>query len=372
MWEGRVAIDIRGPAGRQISSTVSFFERRSKEATLRKRLPTLPISSAAIQWREHFERYFRADKNVQVHYDPAQSCLIEFNADELGTFSLICEREFSPLRWIVRRKGREYELSLQDESGLGAPAHVTMFNFAEPDIPIRMVPPKISSPYLVPESGGLYRAHTDKYECAIIVAPVRKLQELKSNSQVRHGPRSAKTLEDLLVLIQLWSQARDTGLFSAARRQSVIVALQQEIFATISVGTGKPGPASRSNLTAQVTHDCVSFASLQTKDRVERFISAVQNTLHLQVVGHTAAGTPLRSEYEPDYPNWLCEFALRLASSPQTVQGWAGTNLRRGLQRLIETPDLARAAWLLVLAIDRYQQGSPAASVRQPVRWEWS
>jgi hypothetical protein len=399
MWEGRVGMDIRGPTGREITPTISLFERRATAPSVRKCLPVLPIPAGATEWRAHFEKYFRADKQVQNHYDPAQTCLIELSADELGTFSLVCEREFSPLRWITRRKGREYELTLVDDSGSTPAPEVIMFDFAKPDFPVQIDAGKFSSGYSVPASGGLYWAYTGKYESAVIVSPVVQkptLQELGVNSQVRRGPRSVKTLEELLVLIQLWSRARHTGLFSAARRQSVLLALLQEVFATIA-GEKKTGAIPQKNasgarqaskraitssrqgnsLAAQLLRNHESFAALETKERVARFASLVRDTLGLRdarlvVVGQSASPVRLlRRAAGPNDPDWLCEFALRLASSPESLQTWAGSSFRGALQRLIEMPDLARVARLLVLAVDRDRQVSAAASGRQYRGWEW-
>ena len=381
IWEGRATIDIRGPTGRQIVPTISLFERRSTLPTLRKRLPALSIPADATDWRAHFEKYFRAAKDAQNHYDPAQSCLVELKADELGTLSFTCEREFSPLRWIVRRTGRDYGLSLQDDSGSAIRATVIMFDFAKPDMPVPIDAAKLSSGYSVPASGGLYWAYNDSYDCAVIVAPVAQkltLQELNIKPEVAHAPRSVATAENLLSLIKLWSRARDTGLFSAARRQTVVAALLQKLFVTIGGEKGERMPSPKKSvgnrLAVQLLRDCPILARLGTKDRVIKFASIARNTLQLRVpppvvVGRSVRGKLLRKIYGPEHPDWLCELALRLASSPETVHAWAGTNLRGGLQRLIGTPDLARAARVLVLAVD--QQASASTLNQQHRGWEW-
>jgi hypothetical protein len=352
-----------------------------------------------MEWRAHFEKYFRGAKDIQDHYDPAQTCLIELNAGELGIFSLKCEREFSPLRWIVRRKGREYELSLLNDSGSASPANVVMLDFAKPDSPVQMEVTNFTSGYSVPASGGLYWAYTGKYECAVIVSPVTQkptLRELSVQTQVRHGPRSVETVESILVLIKLWSRARDTGLFSAARRRSVLLALLQEVFATIGGERAErmPQPEMRSGashtskrasmgkrhkntLAAQLLRDCPVFAAMETKDRVVRFSSIAKDILRLRdaplvVVGRSVRGKLLRKVKGPEDSDWLCEFALRLASSPDTLNTWAGRDLRSGLQKLIEMPDLAQAARLIVLAIDRHRHASPMVSASRSRDWEWA
>ena len=114
-----MAIEIRGPIGREVVPTISLFERRASTASVRKRLPPLSIPANAETWRVHFEKHFRDSKDVQSLYDPAHTCTLELSAEELGTFFLKCEREFTPLRWIVRRRKSGYELSLLDDRGSG-------------------------------------------------------------------------------------------------------------------------------------------------------------------------------------------------------------------------------------------------------------
>ena len=58
---------------------------------------------------------------------------------------------------------------------------------------------------------------------------------------------------------------------------------------------------------------------------------------------------------------WRAEFALRLASAPETLRPWAGDRLDEGLRFLLATPAVARAARFLVLASERAWED----------RWEW-
>ena len=67
---------------------------------------------------------------------------------------------------------------------------------------------------------------------------------------------------------------------------------------------------------------------------------------------------------------WLVELALRLASDPAGARQWAGPELRSGLNHLMDSPSLPRAARLTVMATDLYvPPGSPSGDLYAGWRW---
>ena len=123
LWEGRVAVSLQGPSGRTTGCRVSLFEREGESPTISKRLPKISIPLMAGEWRAYFERYFqgppsaRQKKKTQEAYDISRICQLEFDADELGAFTVRFEREFTPLRWVLRRHGAKSILALLDDTG---------------------------------------------------------------------------------------------------------------------------------------------------------------------------------------------------------------------------------------------------------------
>ncbi|MGH8546428.1 MAG: hypothetical protein ACREX3_23000, partial [Gammaproteobacteria bacterium] len=97
---------------------------------------TLPVDNH--EWLIHFEKFFRRLPEVQNAYDFSQSCVIELSAEELGAFSLVCEREFLPLRWAVRRSGDSYTITLIDDRGSETPSRVSRYTFEAPDSRIKL------------------------------------------------------------------------------------------------------------------------------------------------------------------------------------------------------------------------------------------
>ena len=72
----------------------------------------------------------------------------------------------------------------------------------------------------------------------------------------------------------------------------------------------------------------------------------------------------------PGTSMWLAELALRLASNPGSVEGWAGSDLRSGLNRLMESPSLFRAARFAVLATQPFfSSGVQSGDLYAGWRW---
>ena len=67
---------------------------------------------------------------------------------------------------------------------------------------------------------------------------------------------------------------------------------------------------------------------------------------------------------------WLVELALRLASDPGGAGQWAGPELRSGLNHLMDSPSLPRAARFAVIATDMHvRPGSLSGDIYAGWRW---
>jgi len=133
---------------------------------------------------------------------------------------------------------------------------------------------------------------------------------------------------------------------------------------------------SEMGLGAALTTKRAELVNATIGERVSRLASLTKTFLDLStssgsliVVEHR--GTIIRRLADRDNLAWLCEFALRLASSPEGITEWAGEHLNDGLVRLFEVPALARAARFLVLAIDLEARSGPAEEERLYAGWDW-
>lgn len=362
-WEGRVDVTLRGPADRNVKCRVSLFESDGDVSTVTKQLPPMRLPVATDGWRAHFEKHFRKTREAENSYDIARICELEFTADELGAFTLRCERDFTPLRWAVRRRGQGYFVRLLDDSGADARPEVTCMAFETPCIEERI---EITSEYDVPETGGLYVARMPGFIAGIIVPPmIRGLADLGCVSHVEGGTRSIESITRILEIASLWGRARLPGDFlSTIRRRGVLIALARYVAkllggdtwakAEITACNEDGGMAVLKNAISKrheeigvgsvLARDYGDLALITCNERVRR-LSSLASKFHLL--------QPPSSAHELG-AEWLSELALRLASDPVGVEAWAGESLRVGMARLMDAPTMARAARFLVLATDHH------------------
>ncbi len=219
LWSGRVSFELQGPPVRQVSGQLSFFQKRIGAAsTFQRQLPVLLLPVDPATWRSYFSK-IQQNEAIQNAYDNAARCELTFNAGEIGQFSLVCERESIPLRWMLRWENHGYVLQLQDDTG-GSTATTVAYDFMKPDLPVPMNSTDfIQTGFRVGPQGGLYVAKNSRYRSGVVVPPVlRSLTELRLEPELAKRSRSGEAVGDLLSLMELWSDARVTGnLLSCGR-----------------------------------------------------------------------------------------------------------------------------------------------------------
>lgn len=399
LWEGRAVIVVRGPAGRQARCRVKMFVRAGEAPSFERQLPpvTLPLSNE--EWTSHFETHLKKEKDAQRAYDDSHVCEVEFSADELGVFTLQCEREFTPLRWSLRRGSSGFIARLLDDAGTGVPV-LERYPFERPTVGEKL--PQ-GAEHTAPRTGGLYAATLGDFKAMIIVPPIVKgLADLQCEPRFDERERTPAAVSRLLSFARLWAGARLSGdLIAGARQRAVIRAITAHVFAvvgghsweraetniaernglaelkrSISQNRLEAGIGAKLHLDAEKLTDAspdrraASLASL-----AESFRIVTPSASQREFVGRSSSRgvTVLRRAQGvgPEHPTWLAEFALRLASDPMTLDAWAGEHIDASIKKLLDVPTLARAARFLVLAVDQ-QKKSLTAAGEFYAGWGWS
>jgi hypothetical protein len=379
LWEGRIEFTLWGPADRNVKCTVSLFEMDGDVSSVTKQLPPLRLPITTDTWRGHFEKHFRRTREAEHFYDTARTCELKFAADELGAFTVRCERDFTPLRWAIQRRHQGYFIRLIDDSGSERQPEVKRVAFETPYAGQDL---GFAPEYDVPEPGGMYVARIQEFTTAIIVAPMRihGLADLGYKPQLIEEERSVDTVLRILTFTRFWGHARLSGsILSSIRQREVLQFLTYQIFrilggnkwskvenALCKGGKGidvyKKVMSTQSNETALIealTRDFRTFVPAEPRKRVREFTILSMRFLSLQKAPTKEIkidGTTIRRRRPGNYqnPEWLSELALRLASNPEDVEAWAGEELQSGVTRLLQVPTMARAARFLALSIERH------------------
>ena len=394
LWDGEIEILLRGPQNRDVVCRVSLLERNGEATILAKELPPVKLPVSPADWKMLFHRRFRDREDVQEAYDRANVCVLEFGVGELGSFTLRCERPFTPLRWALRREGKGYTVRLHDDSGHTEQATITRAAFETP-CNEREVP--FEAEVHVPDRGGMYIARTPSHIAAIIAPPVLPpgfgFSALGLNPEIERRVRSPDSAMRIVEIAGLWSRARLPGnLLAAFRRQKVLTALVSELFRLVcgdnwsraeeeADPTGRDARAlealswaitrniAEAGPGASLLRDAEMIASYDCGRRVE-YLASLASTHRLlperiQRMASGQVGSPGLGS-----PMWLAELALRLASDPGSAESWAGSELRPGLNPLMEFPSLPRAARFAVLATQPFlSSGLQSGDLYAGWRW---
>jgi hypothetical protein len=394
LLRGTVSLELYGPIGHQVQVTARFFGKNATDPigrhTFTLSLPVKPSSG-----RAYLARLSR-QADLQPGFDFGQSCRIDLNAGELGTFSAICEREFTPLRWVVKKTAGAYLLSLSDDSGASEPASISQYEFGFPD---RAIPIKETvEDYRIGPSGGLYVARGHVGRCSIVF-PHEITGTLRSFADIgrtiiepkfRSQPLSIENLENELAIFRLWIEARTTGsMVALLARQRVLRTHTAHMFgmiggplwakAEISYQSNPSSADAPQRLSKAVTdlanvrqkleHQYQTMKNASPTEHAGRLSDALGNLI-MRVPSTSNVG---RYGVLSKSPRWQAEFALRFASAPETLEHWTHDWFLAGLKGVINNPTLARAARFIVLttsnylqSTDRREEGSVYAG------WDWT
>ena len=388
LWEGDVDVLLRGPRNQKVMSRVSFLDRNEGDVILAMDLPPVRLPVSPEDWKNHFDNRFRDREAVQEAYDRANVCVLEFGVGELGSFTLRCERPFTPLRWALTRHGRNYVAQLYDDSGHTEQPAISVVAFESPCIE-QEVP--YTNRIHVPDHGGMYIARTQTHTAAIIAPPVLTpglgLNALAFNPEIERRGRSAGSAMRLIKVSAVWSRARLSGkLLSVFRRQKIMDALTREICRLVcgdnwamaeevidptGEDSGTLGNLARSisrshfeaDAGVSILRDAEMIASYDCGSRVDYLVSLAAT--------HRLLPERIRQIESGQFsPMWFADFALRLASDPAAAEGWAGSDLRSGLNQLMESPSFFRAARFAVLVTQPFHSsGDQSGDLYTSWRW---
>lgn len=381
-WEGKLGVEILGPPGRKVRTTVSLYERQSFEPTYRKTLEPLVLPVDSATWKGHLEHHVTRVAEAQEHYDLAQRSVLEWSADEFGHKAVTLEREFTPLRWSVRRTASHYCLRLVDDTGAPGSASIEHYPFECPD-----QRQTVEAPGQAFESdvrGGLFSASRGGLSSSVVVAPSTgptiPLEALQFRAVASAVTRTEEAMESRIRLALKWSQARVRGhILALTRRRAVVQTLLRGLFEALgganwglaeqrfSTSVSEPTMQDLKRAITCKPHQAGLGAKLLL-DR-ERLMSSSpdERALELAESAKTYLVLPLG---KPELVA-LSQFALRVASCSRTIELSSPEEMRASFSLLLDCPALARAARFLVLVGEQTLPARPLGGGAIYQGWDW-
>lgn len=393
LFAGKVRFDFWTPPDTKVDFYLTLLDKNSEhDRPFRKKLCelTLPDESGKIN-----SNIFEAlqDKQILSRSEDAHACFLEFETGEFGTVQINFEREFLPLKWIVRADNKnQIYLKLSDYSDSGEIVSVVKYDFDFPDqrktVPYSEVH-ELGFP--IPEGGGLYIAQTSQIKQGIIIlrrmaqSSFKSFTEIKQNDGfkpvfLKHA-RNTQTLSALIKLYTLWTTSASAG--SAFKKSDINVvsnALLLEIVSLIDNNhgwkkaetqycSGKVGSdfylhkavSSKPSLLEKLSKVCESRHWYSVDEWVDRLVFALGDEIPEERTKVHKIGKI--SHIKVTSRDWFAEFALRLCSRPDTLQEWADKRYELGLEKMLLYPTIARAARYIVLRLNKEK--------RIFYNWDW-
>lgn len=372
LWDGRATVELLGPLGTEVSITAALESARGAVLAQTRFKIRIPVDSA--QWLKTTSREMRGASALYDRYNESDVLVLTASHPGLGTALLRCEREFTPLRWIVG-SDREGPYARVINNTEGSSIEVTRYEFSSP---ATAVPLAANAEALYRWSaGGLLRARINNFESSVILPPfVRDLADLRVLSHVTDGPRTCDHVLSLIGLSAMWTSASLSGdPFANHDCRTALRALTSRIV-SIPAGTRWAQLEERGArddqfsfqqlqdtvgddtyqkaLAAAIRRRLLSWQALEPAKRAEEFAAVLSTFKHRTFVDHT---------------EWhFTEFLLRLASEPATITEWPESAIRTALERTLVSPVLLRAARFVVLAVHLDESEDSGSTYRG---WSW-
>jgi hypothetical protein len=376
LWDGRANVQIVGPVGVQVSVRVDLVSGREISLASRRFKARVPLDNSG--WLKLAAREIRGSKELQNVYNEAEALILSTTCPGLGTAELRCEREFTPLRWVVGYDNRNGPFARLVNNSESDSIEVVRYDFdspAEAHPLTSSVKDSVSWP-----AGGLLQARIGDFESSVILPPyIRDLEDVRRTNIVPVVPSGSRTSDQtyrLVVLSHLWASASlPADPFAERARRSVLRTITATLVSVI-------GGVRWSRIEQHgAREDTYTFHELQAtvgeEDYQEELTTAIQSQLvrwmklepeqraveFLSLLVTYRGRTSVAAGEER-----FAEFLLRLASEPGTLFDWPADEVRKYVDRTLVSPVLIRAARFVVLAIHLDEEDDTGSTFRG---WSW-
>ncbi len=389
VWEGRLQLQLRGSATVAVTCCVRLRDRSTKGDLYAKTIPNVKLPLEPEEWERLFDRHVRHDKRAEELIDSAHEICIDFDAGLHGSTSLGAEREFTPLRWTVRKERGVSLMTLLDDAG----ASLIRCHYRPMNTPERvheLVREKAEDGQEASFPGGLF-VGTDgvRTASAVFVPPARTL----TFAQLRVAPAVSPPLREPTKLRELFQSAAEWQIARAKGSALAVSFRRQATQAILAEACGAIGGetwlraehawcadegeraiqqmkqavtehADERILAATILARAPEWATSDPGARLTEFAACARHFARCLKLQETPARSKsFVASFGPRAvalagTTELCVFALRVAGNPaEFVQAYSSDEIDRGLRELIDKPIIMRAARLAVLAV-HYQRRS--------------
>ena len=360
LWDNKVNIQINGPNSHTVRGEMQLYEEGNENPIAVYNIRSLSLPCSPNNWELIFYEFSKQFNQFEI-YNKASSATLNIVSKVWGTITVSFDKDFTPLRWFVRRE----TLNLIDDTGEEFIPSIFYAKFEEPDNFIEL---EHQSQFNFRKAGGIYIANTSNVSSSIIVArkELKRFGELKFEQSLKTRQRNLSSAKEIVSIYKTWDTARLASNFAEKNRQSaVLIKLSSQLFEIlcgIKWADLEKSYYTKGNEWDGLTELCYGiedgYIQNELSNELLANIKVLSNTNLHQVIKYvlTILGQ-LGITQKKDDLEWIVEFALRLAEDITTTTIWAGDSLSRGLKELMNNPTIARIARFISIAKPKTIQG---------------
>ncbi|WAP56949.1 hypothetical protein [Streptomyces sp. S465] len=364
LWDGRASLSIDGPPSTKAELAIVLRDDVGNALAQAQHSVSLPFSDSA--WGRLADQELHRRKLLAA-YDDAESCEVSVARSGVGFASLICERGFHPLRWVLtKRHNGEHEARLIDRTG-GDDTQVLLFSVEAPLVGERC---DSCRPITVPANGGLLQATSGNVTAAIVLPPEpnRLRQRLNDRPSIRYAETSLSEMKRLIFGHRRWLDAdAPADPFTRHQREQVLNAITT---ALVSLAAGSRW--------ARLEHKRLPVGGRKPPDVLDEMRELVgqapkQRAAAQQIASHlwqwadspaalsdgfASAVHIIAAASGIDDPHTAADFLLPLVTKPGSLASWDEAERDQLLECVLRSPVLIRAARFAVLGTEDLREAS--------------
>lgn len=371
-WENKLSITITGPESHTVDCSVALEKSDGEEVFvgLVGTRVALPVSPAT--WRKRFAAFL--DENEETanwRFPEAAAGRLCIKAGELGEYSIRFHRDIQPVRWLTRREDGRVQLRLLDDTGLEGDAECEIFRMPNPLAATLSNPSEVLAGISLEAPGALVVARHGDHQDALIVSDGLArdgLQGLGIRPDASDIASGRVSLPSAIRTLGLWLDARLVGPLAEIRRKQITTKLLDAIYAKMCGSQWaaaerafleNPKESSiREGLRRKVDHHNDGFSIVLERDWYRLFSEA-------SLAWYKGLAQRFRVCSNSD----LCEFAVRLATVPQSLSKHYGSSLDTLAKQAAADPAVIRGARFAALLGSQLAPEESAQFARRQ-RWQ--
>lgn len=369
LWENQLHLSVQGPENRSVSCAVSLANGQGEEV-LRERVGgpfSLPVSPR--DWKKRFSG-FASKGNRDWLYAEAASGELTIYGDELGSYTIRFDRDFPPIRWVVRSARDEVRIRLIDDAGnYQRDPECSFFDLTRPGRRETRDASSLRNGVAVGGVGGLFVAEQGDYCDALVVSiglADHGLHGLGITPDMHDFRAQGVPLLEILRVLRLWQDARLAGFLRETRRKTIVHGILSVVFERVcGIRWSKAEAAFLNNREAHLSD---LQRNVQRKSGVAVVLREHAATLSVNLEEGCEWFAEVMSRYGLCRDPVLSRFSLHIASEPGRTPAVFAEHFDGLMNALSGTPAVLRAARFVALLCANQDPEEPPEMCP---RWRW-